>query len=189
MKLTVPVGSKDHIDGGERSSVTLIGYGDFECPYCRDAYSVVKQVQRREREKIKFVFRNFPLSEIHPHSLRASCSAEAAGKQGKFWQMHDLLFENQEGLEDGDLIVYAKGLGLNISQFKKDMLSKEIMKKVKEDFAGGVRSGVNGTPTFFINGQRFDGPCEADLLVRAIERAAKNNKEGGSFNEEAEYVD
>jgi protein-disulfide isomerase len=177
MKLTVPINSGDNIKGRENAPITLVEYGDFECPYCKLAYPIVKEIQKIEGDNLKFVFRNFPLSEIHSHAVHAACAAEAAAKQGKFWEMHDLLFENQEALEDQDLITYAKNLNLNIQQLKKDMTSEGIIKKVKSDFMGGVRSGVNGTPTFFINGIRFNGPCKLDLLLKAIE--------GGDNNESA----
>jgi len=128
----------------------------------------MNELQKIEGNKLKFVFRNFPLSEIHPHAFRAASAAEAAGKQGKFWEMHDLIFENQERLDNQDLLSYAKNLKLDIAQFNKDIESEEIIKKVKNDFMSGVRSGVNGTPTFYINGARFDESYELDLLLRAI---------------------
>ena len=123
---------------------------------------------------MKFVFRNFPLSQIHIHALRAAYAAEAAAKQGKFWKMHDLLFDNQFAFEDSDLTTYAQNLDLDMRQFAEDIKSEEIAKKVKDDFLSGVRSGVNGTPTFFINGVRFDQPSEVESLQEAIESAAKN---------------
>ncbi|OGH24947.1 MAG: disulfide bond formation protein DsbA [Candidatus Levybacteria bacterium RIFCSPLOWO2_01_FULL_39_24] len=168
MKLTIPVSKKDHAKGKENAPVTLVEYGDFECPDCQEAYSIINELQKIEGNKLKFVFRNFPLSEIHPHAFRAASAAEAAGKQGKFWEMHDLIFENQERLDNQDLLSYAKNLKLDIAQFNKDIESEEIIKKVKNDFMSGVRSGVNGTPTFYINGARFDESYELDLLLRAI---------------------
>ena len=171
MRLTMPVNSNDHIKGKKNAPVVLVEYGDFECPYCRQAYPIVKDVQEIEGNKLKFVFRNFPLSETHPHALHAAYAAEASAKQGKFWEMHDLLFENQEALEDHDLFSYAKKLNINLRQFDKDMKSEKTAKDVGNDFLSGVKSGVNGTPTFFINGIRFDEPCERDLLIEAIESA------------------
>jgi protein-disulfide isomerase len=174
MSLTVPVGEIDHIQGKENAPVTLVEYGDFECPYCLEARSVIETVKRTEGDKLKFVFRNFPLSQVHLHALHAAYAAEAAAKQGKFWGMHDLLFDNQPAFEDGDLTTYAQNLGLDMQQFTEDMKSEEIAKKVKDDFLSGVKSGVNGTPTFFINGVHFNQPSEAEFLQEAIESAAKN---------------
>lgn len=183
MKLTTPVNDSDHVRGKKNVSVTLAEYGDLECPDCRDAYPVVKEVQRLEAEKLRVAFRHFPLSQIHPHALHAAYAAEAAAKQGKFWEMQELLLENQKTLEDEDLIAYAKGLNLDIQQFKKDILSEKTAKKVRDDFMSGVRSGVNGTPTFFINGIRFDKPCEVDLLQKAVELASEHKGKGGVTNE------
>lgn len=178
MKLTIPVNSSDHIQGEKDATVTLVEYGDFECPYCGRAYPIVKRLQEMEGNKILFVFRNFPLSEVHPHALHAAYAAEAAAKLGKFWEMHDLLFENQQALEDIDLLAYAKELNLDIPQFSEDMKTEEVIKKVQNDFISGVRSGVNGTPTFFINGQRHDGSYELDFLMEAIEMAANTKQKG-----------
>jgi len=149
--------------------VTLLEFGDFECPYCRRAYPIIKELQRIEGDRLKFVFRNFPLSQIHQHALHAAYAVQAADKQGKFWEMHDMLFENQYALEDQNLINYAQSLNLDIQQFIQDMKSEEIIKKIKEDFLSGARSGVNGTPTFFINGIRFDKPYELSYLQEAVE--------------------
>jgi protein-disulfide isomerase len=173
MELSMPVGVRDHIRGKENAPVTLLEYGDFECPFCMRAYPILKEVEGLEGDRLKVVFRNFPLSEVHSHALKAAYAAEAAGKQGKFWQMHDLLFENQERLEDEDLLGYAKILDLDLSLFEKAMTSELTAKKVNEDFLSGAESGVNGTPTFYINGIRFDGPSEVDSLREAIERADK----------------
>jgi protein-disulfide isomerase len=169
MKLATPINEKDHCRGKGDALVTVVEYGDFECPHCGAAYPVIKEVQKREGDKMRFVFRNFPLAQSHPHATHAAYAAEAAGKQEKFWEMHDMIFENQNALEDEDLISYAKVLSLNVGQFRKDMASEKIIKKVKDDFMDGVRSGVNGTPTLFINGIRFDGPSEVDVIIKAIE--------------------
>lgn len=177
MDLTMPVNSRDHVKGKKDGSVTLVEYGDFECSNCGEAYPIIKEIQKIEADVLRVVYRNFPLSEIHPHAFKAACAAEAASQQGKFWEMHDLLFENQENLEDQDLITYAKKLNLNIEQFKMDLASKEIEKHVKDDFMSGVQSGVNGTPTLYINGMRFDEPCELDILRKAIDK-----EKGGDIN-------
>lgn len=171
MDLTVPVNDGDHDDGKNGAPVTLIEYGDFECSYCQEAYPIVKEVQKIQGNKLRFVFRHFPMSQSHPSAFRTACAAEAAAKQGKFWKMHDMLFENQDALDDQDLLTYAKILNLNIQKFNKDIVSKEVARHVKNDFTSGVESGVNGTPTFFINGKRFDEPCEVNLLVKAIDEA------------------
>jgi len=174
MNLTIPVNKIDHVQGKESAPVTLVEYGDFECPYCFKARTLIEMIKQIEGDKLKFVFRNFPLSQIHLHALHAAYAAEAAAKQGKFWEMHNLLFDNQFAFEDNDLMTYAQSLGLDMRQFTEDMKSEEIVKKVKDDFSSGVRSGVNGTPTFFINGVRFDQPSEVKFLQEAIESAAKN---------------
>jgi protein-disulfide isomerase len=169
MDLTLPINDLDHVYGNLSAQATLVEYGDFECPHCKAAYPVIKEVQKREGDKLRFVFRNFPLSQSHPHATHAAYAAEAAGMQGKFWEMHDMIFENQDSLEDEMLISYAQAIKLDIEKFKKDMMSDEIAKRVKEDFMSGVKSGVNGTPTLYINGKRFDEECEVDLIIKAIE--------------------
>ena len=172
-KLTIQPNNEDHIQGKDKSSITLVEYGDFQCPYCREAYPIVKEIQKIKGDAIRFVFRNFPLSEIHSYALHAAYAAEAAGKQHKFWEMHDILFENQENLKDSDLRLYSEKLSLDIDQFTKDMNSDEVAKKVQTDIMGGIKSGVNGTPTFFINSIRFDGPSDLDSLLEAIDLADK----------------
>ncbi|HRX44094.1 MAG TPA: DsbA family protein [Candidatus Dojkabacteria bacterium] len=174
-KLIIQPNNKDHIQGNEKSNVTLVEYGDFECPYCGEAYPIVKEIQKIKGDVLRFVFRNFPLSEMHPYALHAAYAAEAAGKQHKFWEMHDILFENQENLEDKNLRLYAEKLSLDIDQFTNDMNSDEVAKKVQEDIMGGIKSGVNGTPTFFINGLRFDGSHKLDSLLKAIEKIKFKN--------------
>ncbi len=175
-QLTISVNIKDHTQGKNDAPVTLVEYGDYECPYCGQAYPIIKDLQKKVGIKLKLVFRNFPLSEVHPHALHAACSAEAAAQQGKFWQMHDLLFENQNALEDQDLQVYARELNLDIKQFIKDMRSQQVISKIKNDFMSGVKSGVNGTPTFFINEHRHDGSYELDFLLEAVKSEMKKKK-------------
>jgi len=172
-KLIIQPNNEDHIQGKEKSSITLVEYGDFQCPYCKEAYPIVKEIQKIKGDILRFVFRNFPLSEIHSYALHAAYAAEAAGKQNKFWEMHDILFENQENLKDSDLRLYSEKLSLDMDQFTKDMNSDEVAKKVETDIMGGIKSGVNGTPTFFINNIRFDGPSELDSLLEAIDLADK----------------
>ena len=170
--LTVPVGKQDHVAGTSEASVTLVEYGDYECPYCRQSYYIVKKLQEDLADELRFVFRNFPLSQIHPHALQAALSAEAAGLQNKFWEMHDMLFENQDALKEEDLVSYAYALKLDPAKFINDMQSEKVLQKVQTDFWSGVRSGVNGTPTFFIQDKRHNGSYSYGELREAIEQAA-----------------
>lgn len=168
--LTPAVGSSDHIQGSTNAPVEIVEYGDYECPYCADAHPIVKKIQKTFGSQIKFIFRNFPLSEIHQYATLAATAAEAAGKQGKFWQMHDSIYEHQDELSRDGLFEMAKQIGLNILQFEKDMEDPAIGQKVEDDFESGVRSGVNGTPSFFVNGKKFDGGAE-DLFTMLMENA------------------
>jgi protein-disulfide isomerase len=173
-KLAVPVSEeRNHIRGPRSAPVTLVEYGDYECPYCGKAYYVLKELEQRAGNLLRFVFRNFPLTTVHPHAERAAEAAEAAGAQDKFWEMHDLLFENQRALEDEDLMGYAAQAGLDITRFIRDMREVRHLNRMREDFLSGARSGVNGTPTFFINGFRHDGPWDLASLMIAIEEAAE----------------
>jgi protein-disulfide isomerase len=167
-KLKPPVGANDHAQGPGNAPITVVEYGDYECPYCGEAYPITKELQKRLGNKLRFVFRNFPLGEMHPHAEHAAEAAEAAGAQGKFWEMHDMLYEHQDALEDADLALYAKALKLDLPRFIKEMESHAHVDRVRSDFTSGVRSGVNGTPTFFINGTRHDGPFDLSSLLAAI---------------------
>jgi protein-disulfide isomerase len=172
-ELTRPVDEQDHAQGPADAPVTLVEYGDYECPYCGMAYPVVKRVQARLGNKLRFVFRNFPLAEAHPHATAAAELAEAAAPQGKFWEMHDTLYEHQQALEPKDLEKYARKVGLDLDALEAALRGGKTHQRVKSDFMSGVRSGVNGTPTFFINGQRFDGDWrDADILAAALEAQA-----------------
>ena len=171
--LTLPVTEdRDHIQGPADAAVTLVQYGDYECPYCGAAYPIIKEVQSRMGERLRFVFRNFPIATSHPHAERAAETAEAAAAQGRFWQMHDLLYENQRRLRDPDLRDYAERLALDVERFDKELADHVHAARVREDFMSGVRSGVNGTPTFYINGTRHDDSYEVETMVAALERAA-----------------
>ena len=171
--LTLPVSDdRDHIQGPADAPVTLVEYGDYECPYCGAAYPIVKEVQARMGERLRFVFRNFPITTSHPHAEQAAEAAEAAGGQGRFWEMHDVLYENQRHLEDENLRAYAEELRLDVELFGKELAEHVHAPRVREDFMSGVRSGVNGTPTFFINGARHDDSYELETLLAALERAA-----------------
>ena len=172
-RLRVPVTQHDHVVGPENAKVTLVEYGDYECPHCGRAYPIVKEVQRRLGAKLRFVFRNFPLNESHPHAQHAAEAAEGAGAQGRFWEMHDSLFEHQRALDDAHLVGYAKALGLDPVAFEQDLRAHTHKARVRQDFVSGVRSGVNGTPTFFINGVRFDDSWDPDTLTEALAAAAQ----------------
>jgi protein-disulfide isomerase len=170
--LTVPVTEdRDHAQGSAAAAVTLVEYGDYECPYCGAAYPIVKEVQARLGENLRFVFRNFPITTSHPHAEQAAEAAEAAAVQGRFWEMHDLLYENQRRLGDRDLRAYAEQVGLELESFDKDLAEHVHAARVREDFMSGVRSGVNGTPTFYINDARHDDSYELETLLAAVERA------------------
>jgi protein-disulfide isomerase len=171
-RLTLPVSSeRDHILGPETSSVTLVEYGDYECPFCGAAHGVTKQLVQEFGDDLRFVFRHFPLTQIHPHAALAAEAAEAAGAQGGFWRMHDLLFENQDRLSPQDVVVYARMLGLDLDRFMSDLRDHVHAPRVREDFMSGVRSGVNGTPTFYVNGTRHNGGWDLDSLEAAISAA------------------
>ena len=156
-QLVVPVNERDHIAGAMDAPVVLVEYGDFECPHCARAYPIVEAARRYLGKELAVVYRHFPLAEMHPHATLAAEASEAAGAQGKFWEMHHLLFASQNALEEQDLLAYAGTLELDVRRFASELAEGKHTKKVRDDFRGGVRSGVNGTPTFFINGARFDG--------------------------------
>jgi protein-disulfide isomerase len=170
--LTLPVGERDHVQGPAAAAVTLVEYGDYECPYCGEAYPIVKEVQRRLGDQLRFVFRNFPLAEMHPHAQHAAEAAEAAGAQDRFWPMHDALYEHQRALDDAHLRRHAKDLGLDEERFDRDLSGHTYAGRVREDFLSGARSGVNGTPTFFINGRRHDASYDLETLLAALEGAS-----------------
>ena len=169
-KLTLPIGGRDHIQGPIEAPIALLEYGDYECPYCGDAYPVVKAIQERLGDRLCFAFRNFPLVNAHPHAEHAAEAAEAAGVQGKFWEMHDTLYENQTALDDEDLAQYAADLRLDARRLINEVVADAHVARVREDFRSGARGGVNGTPTFFINGVRYDGAPDVDTLFAALTR-------------------
>jgi len=162
-KLSIPVSKQDHIQGYETAAVTLVEYGDYECPYCGEAYYVLKAAQQAMGEDLRFVFRNFPLAEMHPHALHAAEFAEMAATQGLFWQAHDLLYKNQSRLTDHDLREYANALGITPA-ILETAFDGRFQERIETDFRGGLRSGVNGTPTLFINGTRYDGARDLESL-------------------------
>jgi protein-disulfide isomerase len=167
--LTVPINARDHRIGPETAALTLLEYGDYECPFCGRAHGEVAQVVEALGDRLLFAFRHFPLTQIHPHAEPAAEAAEAAGAQGRFWGMHDLLFENQRHLEPESLLRYAQALGLDVDRFAVELAEHVHAPRVREDFLSGIRSGVNGTPTFFVNGLRHNGDYDAASLIAALE--------------------
>ncbi|PWS28332.1 disulfide bond formation protein DsbA [Pedobacter yonginense] len=147
----------DHIQGNKSASIEIVEFGDYQCPYCGDAYPIVKEIEEAFGDQIQFVFRHFPLQEAHEFAFKAALAAEAAGMQGKFWEMHDALYENQYRLANDLFDELAETLGLDLEKFTADVNSDEARDKVENDFESGVRSGVNGTPSFYVNGTKFDG--------------------------------
>jgi NhaA family Na+:H+ antiporter len=169
-KLTQPVADRDHILGPEDAPITLVEYGDLECPYCRQVNPVIRELRDRLGGRVRYVFRHFPIRTSHPHAQLAAEAAEAAGAQGKFWEMQELLLEHQDALDLSHLVEYASQLELDLEQFKHDLEQHVYVERVKEDFHSGVRSGVNGTPSFFINGTRYDGAWDLESLLDAVEK-------------------
>lgn len=163
-QLKPAVGPADHAQGPLDAPVVLVEYGDYECPYCGEAYPELKEVQETLGDSICFVFRNFPLGNMHPHAERAAEFAEAAATIGRFWEMHDMLFENQQALDDRSLVDYAARVGFD-ADLVQAVLRGDFAERVRNDFNSGMRSGVNGTPSLFINGQRHDGPRDARSLI------------------------
>lgn len=172
-KLKPAVSEKDHQTGNLKAPVTLVEYGDYQCPYCGRAYPLLKRLLEEKGTAVHFVFRNFPLQEIHPMALSAALAAEAAAVQEKFWELHDLIYEHQQELTTRRLLDWALGLGLEEKQFARDWQSEATLSKVESDFESGVRSGVNGTPTFFVNGEKLATYDETyESLLWAIEAPA-----------------
>ena len=172
--LTVPVSDeRDHVQGTADAPVTLVEYGDYECPYCGAAYPIIKEVQARLGERLRFVFRNFPISTSHPHAEQAAEAAEAAGAQGKFWDMHDALFAHQHALEEADLLRYAQDLTLDMEQFERELMGHSHSQRIVWDVKSGLASGVQGTPTLFLNGELLtEGYDEATLRAALASIAA-----------------
>jgi protein-disulfide isomerase len=170
--LTQPVSDQDHVEGPADAPLTLVEYGDYQCPYCGAAYPVVKRLQKKLGKKLRFVFRNFPLTQAHPYALIAAEAAEAAALQGKFWEMHDLLFEQQTFLEPEMIPLWAKRIGLDLRKFENDIREGVVENRIKEDRHSAIRSGVNGTPTFYMNGIRYDGSPDYYSMLEALESLA-----------------
>jgi protein-disulfide isomerase len=173
-RLSVAVGGRDHVAGPADAPVTLVEYGDYECPHCARAHPVVARVRESLGSSLRFVFRHFPLTEAHPHAEHAAEAAESAAERGKFWEMHDAIYAHQrDGLDDDSLVDYAADLGLDAGEIRDEIEAEAHVERVRADFMGGVRSGVNGTPTFFVNGVRFDGDwTDPQAFAAALREAA-----------------
>jgi len=169
----MPVSERDHIRGKVDAPITLVEYGDYECPYCGMANPVVDQVRKELGDTLRFVFRNFPLTQVHAHAEHAAEAAEAAGAHGRFWEMHDILYVHQRALDDRNLAEYANLLRVPPSATDRALNQHTYLERVREDFMSGVRSGVNGTPAFFINGVRHDGSYGRESLLTAIANAVR----------------
>ena len=170
-KLTVPVNiGSDHIRGSINAPIVVVEYGDYECPYTGMAYPIVKKIMRHMDDKIYFVFRNFPLNDIHPHAQHASEAAEAAVAQDKFWEMHDYLFEHQKALDDSHLLEHAQKVGLDIDRFKKEMSGHIYAPLINKSLKNGIDSGVEGTPTFFVNGVRYEDSWDLDTFSNVLKK-------------------
>lgn len=168
-KLKPAINGRDHQTGNPQAKITLVEYGDYQCPHCGHAHPLLKRLLKEMGNDLRFVFRHFPLQESHPAAYMAALAAEAAGKQSKFWEMHDLIFEHQQTLHGHSFVDFAEALQLNLQQFAQDWKSEEIQGKVEADFESGMRSGVNGTPTFFVNGEKLLSYDESyESLVEGI---------------------
>jgi len=168
MYLKLPDPERDHFQGTIDAPIALLEYGDYECPFCGELQPIVKEIQRRLGDDLCFAFRHFPLTNVHPHAEHAAEAAEAAAEQSSFWAMHETLFANQDALDDEALAEYAAALGLSEVRLIQEVISGAHAKRIQEDFRSGVRAGVNGTPCFFINGQRYDGERALEPLLAAL---------------------
>jgi protein-disulfide isomerase len=176
-RLRVPVSARDHMRGSlSRAAVVMVEYGDFECPACAAAQPIVDQLGVMLGDELCTVWRHFPLTQVHLQAQSAAEAAEAAGAQGAFWPMHELLFARQPIFDEDSLREYAAELGLDVARFTNELLSGVHEPRVRKDFLGGVRSGVNGTPTFFINDTRYDGPYRGDALFAALKAAQRTRQ-------------
>ncbi|MGE5609534.1 MAG: DsbA family protein [Bacillota bacterium] len=172
--LTEPVTAQDHALGPPTAPITIVEYGDYECPSCLNAVRIIQQVRQSLGDRLRFVFRHFPQSSIHPHASAAAEAAEAAAEQGKFWQMHEALFRHQKELADLDLTHLALTLGLEVYRFETSRSRDRHGRRIRADFESGLRSGVTHTPTLFINGRRYDGPIEANAILTAAQQASES---------------
>jgi protein-disulfide isomerase len=175
VSLALPVSERDHIRGSSEATLTLVEYGDYECPDCFQAAPIVNQLRGHFGEQLRFVFRHFPLSTVHPHASSAAQAAEAAAAQGKFWEMHDVLYKHQKDLIDHDLTHFALMIGLELYRFEADISSARFESRVREDYESGVSAGVKGTPSFFINGARYRGKVSFEELMGEIQSSVTRN--------------
>jgi protein-disulfide isomerase len=166
----LPLLDNDHIRGGPNPEITLVEFGDYECPACGEAYQVICRIESEMQDRLRFVFRHFPYARLHPHAELAAQAAESAGDQGRFWEMHDLLFENQDALEFDDLVARAERLQLDVDRFRDDLNTEKFLERVRNDFKTGVQNGVFSTPGIFINGIRHNEGADYKTLMGAIER-------------------
>jgi protein-disulfide isomerase len=169
--LTPPVGKRDHIQGPSSAAVTLVEYGDYQCPFCGYVQPIIKKLQKHFGDQLRFVFRNFPQTRVHAYAERAAEAAEAAGAQGKFWEMHDYLYEHREALDAENLVRAADALGLDKVKFDKAVAERAYAGRVQQDLQSGIDSGVGGTPTVFINGVRNDDEDDFEIMKAKIEEA------------------
>ena len=183
-ELRVPVSERDWPQGPSDASVTLVEYADYQCPTCQCTHDEVEKLLAAQGANLRFVFRHFPLKSLHPRALPAAIAAEAAGRQGKFWQMHGKLFENPGRLEDEDLRRYGQEIGLDPEQFAMDLGDRDTPRHIREQQLEGARSGVNGTPTFFINGRRYEGAFNFEALSAAVEAATHGRTSSSTIQEE-----
>jgi protein-disulfide isomerase len=171
-ELAAPVTERDHVRGSSDASVVIVEYGDYECPHCGRAYWAIKGLLDELGDQVAFVFRNFPVAEVHPRAEAVAEALEAAGAQGRFWEMHDWFYEHQHQLEGLDLEDHAEALGLDMKRWKQDLRQRKYHERVREDLESGRESGVTGTPTFFMNGVRYEGAYDRGSLLAALRRLA-----------------
>jgi protein-disulfide isomerase len=173
-RLAAPINDEDHILGPVTAPVTLVEYGDYQCPYCGMAHPIMKELLRQRPDTVRYVFRHFPLTNIHPYAEVAAETAEAAGRRQRFWQMHDWLFEHQDRLDPVGLAAGIEEVGLPVDEVIGEVNDHIYLDRIRRDFVSGARSGVNGTPTFFVNGVRHDGGYSLPELLTAVDEAAES---------------
>jgi formate-nitrite transporter family protein len=171
-QLTPPVSERDHVQGSVEARVTLVEYGDYECPHCGALHPVIGAARKAFGGNLRFAFRHFPLRSSHPHALAAAKAAEAAGEQGRFWDMHHRLYQRQTQLEDEDLLRHARKIGLDAARFQRELSARTHEVRIREDLASAAQSGAGGTPSLFINGELHQGPLDRDEVFAALARAA-----------------
>jgi protein-disulfide isomerase len=172
-RLVPPVGPDDHVAGLPNAPVTLVEYGDFECPQCGDAFPIIERIRQRLGDRLRFVYRHFPLTQVHPHAEHAAEIAEMAGDHRSFWEMHRLLFDHQDALDDASLVRHAAQVGVDATAAANALAAGTFASRVQSQLTSGMRSGVSGTPTFFINGRRYDLTINERVLLATLEDAAR----------------